>query len=105
VTITPGNYSTETNDMRAVHGALRRALGSAQALVAGAGNDPAKVATVSSFYENVLEFLHVHHEGEDNSFRVSISSTPSFTNRWRPRSRPSEPGDLTHRPAPLSCTL
>jgi hemerythrin-like domain-containing protein len=65
VTITPGNYSTETNDMRAVHGALRRALGSADALVAGAGNDPVKVATVSSFYENVLEFLHVHHEGED----------------------------------------
>jgi hemerythrin-like domain-containing protein len=62
---TPGNYSTETNDMRAVHGALRGALGSADPLVAGAGSDPATVATVSSFYENVLEFLHVHHEGED----------------------------------------
>jgi hemerythrin-like domain-containing protein len=51
--------------MRAVHAALRRSLGSADALVAGAGNDPTKIATVSSFFENVLEFLHVHHEGED----------------------------------------
>ena len=65
MTVIPGNYSTQTNDMRAVHGALRRALGSADALVVGAGSDPTKVATVSSFYENVLEFLHVHHEGED----------------------------------------
>jgi hemerythrin-like domain-containing protein len=61
----PGNYSTDTNDMRAVHGALLSSLDSAGALVAGAGSDMAAVATASSFLENVVEFLHVHHQGED----------------------------------------
>ena len=61
----PGTFTTETNDMRAVHGALRSAFGSADGLVTGAGADPAKVETVGSFYETVLEFLHVHHDGED----------------------------------------
>lgn len=62
---TPGSYTTDTNDMRAVHAALRSSFESADALVAGAGSDRDKVAIVTSFYENVLEFLHVHHEGED----------------------------------------
>ena len=62
---TQGNYETDTNDMRAVHAALRTSLGAVEALVAGAGSDPDKVAVVASFYENVLEFLHVHHAGED----------------------------------------
>jgi hypothetical protein len=61
----PGSYTTDTNDMRAVHGALRSAFGAADGLVTGAGTDPAKVDTVASFYETALEFLHVHHEGED----------------------------------------
>ncbi len=62
----PGAYRTDTNDMRAVHGALLTSLGSAGALVAGAGCDRAAVATASSFLENVVEFLHVHHQGEDD---------------------------------------
>ena len=62
---TPGNYTTNTEDMRAVHAALHSWLGGVGALVAGAGSDPAKVAIVASYCENVLEFLHVHHEGED----------------------------------------
>ncbi len=62
---TPGNYTTNTEDMRAVHAALHSSLGGVGALVAGAGSDPAKVAIVASYCENVLEFLHVHHEGED----------------------------------------
>ncbi len=61
----PGEYSTNTNDMRAVHGALQSSLGSAEGLVTGAGNDPAAVATVSSFFDNVIEFLRIHHQGED----------------------------------------
>ncbi len=61
----PGSYTTETNDMRAVHGALRAAFGAADGLVAGAGNDPDRVDTVASFFVNALAFLHVHHEGED----------------------------------------
>lgn len=61
----PGSYTTETNDMRAVHGALRSAFGSAAGLVTGAGTDPANVDTVAAFYETALAFLHVHHDGED----------------------------------------
>ncbi len=61
----PGQYSTNVSDMYAVHKALLDALDEAPALVARAGDDPQRVGVISSFYENVLEFLHVHHMGED----------------------------------------
>jgi hemerythrin-like domain-containing protein len=61
-----GSFQTETGDMRAVHKALLAAFDAADGLVAAAGTDSAKVATVATFFENVLEFLHVHHEGEDD---------------------------------------
>jgi len=51
--------------MFAVHHALHSCFGAAEGLVNGAGTDPSKVDTVASFYDNVLEFLHVHHQGED----------------------------------------
>lgn len=62
---TPGSYETPTSDMIAVHQALIGSLDAAPTLVERAGNDPERAETVGSFYENVLEFLHVHHEGED----------------------------------------
>jgi hemerythrin-like domain-containing protein len=62
----PGSYHTETGDMRVVHEALLAAFDAADGLVAAAGSDGAKVATVATFFENILEFLHVHHEGEDD---------------------------------------
>lgn len=66
VTVTAiGSYKTETGDMRTVHKALLAAFDAADGLVEAAGTDPAKVTTVASFFENVLEFLHVHHQGED----------------------------------------
>jgi hemerythrin-like domain-containing protein len=58
-------FQTETGDMRTVHKALLAAFDAADALVDAAGTDAAKVAVVATFFENVLEFLHVHHEGED----------------------------------------
>jgi len=61
----PGSYTTETRDMYAVHRALSACFEAAGPLVGAAGDDPAKVATVASFYENVVELLRVHHEGED----------------------------------------
>lgn len=60
-----GNFQTETGDMRVVHKALLAAFDAADALVEVAGSDTTKVATVATFFENVLEFLHVHHGGED----------------------------------------
>jgi len=62
---TPGNYNTDVSDMYAVHKALTGALEAAPAYVANAGVDPERVEVIGSFYENVIEFLHVHHTGED----------------------------------------
>jgi hemerythrin-like domain-containing protein len=58
---TPGQYNTQTADMIAVH----QALLAAPELVSKAGTDPERVDVIASFYDNVLEFLHVHHAGED----------------------------------------
>ena len=60
-----GNYDTDVSDMYAVHKALTGALDAAPAYVAKVGLDSERVEVLGSFYENVLEFLHVHHTGED----------------------------------------
>ncbi|MFI5035490.1 MAG: hemerythrin domain-containing protein [Acidimicrobiales bacterium] len=61
----PGNYNTNTSDMFAVHRAILGALDAAPRLVGGTSADADRGETIGSFYENVLEFLHVHHSGED----------------------------------------
>ena len=58
-------YNTDVSDMYAVHKALLGALDAAPACVAKAGTDSERVEVICSFYENVIEFLHVHHTGED----------------------------------------
>lgn len=62
---TLGTYNTDVSDMYSVHNALTGALDAAPAYVAKADRDPERVEVIGSFYENVLEFLHVHHTGED----------------------------------------
>ena len=62
---TPGNYTTDVSDMFAVHKALTGALDAAPAYVAKAGIDSERVEIIGSFYDNVIELLHVHHTGED----------------------------------------
>jgi len=61
----PGSYSTDASVMFAIHHAILGALADAPGLVDGASTDAGRVETVASYYENVLEFLHVHHGGED----------------------------------------
>jgi hemerythrin-like domain-containing protein len=61
---TLGNYDTDVSDLYAVHEALTGALDAAPEYVAAAG-DSERVEMIGSFYENVIEFLHVHHTGED----------------------------------------
>jgi hemerythrin-like domain-containing protein len=64
--MTTSNSSvTDVSDMYAVHKALIGALDAAPAYVAKADLDSERVELISSFYENVIEFLHVHHTGED----------------------------------------
>lgn len=61
----PGEFNTDVSDMFAVHQGILKALDAASELVNKALADPERVAAVTSFYDNVLEFLHVHHQGED----------------------------------------
>jgi hemerythrin-like domain-containing protein len=65
VTTTLGTYDTDVSDMYAVHRALLGALDAAPQYIAKAGLDSAHVEMVGSFFDNVIEFLHVHHSGED----------------------------------------
>ena len=52
--------------MFAVHGVFRDTLGAAPTLVGGiAPGDAERVALIANYYENILSFLHTHHEGEE----------------------------------------
>jgi len=62
---TSGSYDTDVSDMYAIHKALLGALDAAPVYVAKAGLDADRVEVIGSFYENVIEFLHVHHSSED----------------------------------------
>jgi hemerythrin-like domain-containing protein len=56
----------DTSDMAQVHRVLRNAIADAPELFGSAvarGSD--RVELVATYYDNVLDFLHVHHEGED----------------------------------------
>ena len=56
----------DTNDMYAVHGVFRDTLGAAPTLVGGiAPGNAERVALIANYYENILSFLHTHHEGEE----------------------------------------
>src|SRR3984885_7387284 len=65
-TMTLDTNAIDVSDMFAVHQALRDSLSAAPRLVAGIdADDEARSALVSSFYDNVIAFLHAHHEGEE----------------------------------------
>jgi hypothetical protein len=56
----------EVSEMVAVHRVFRDTLGCAPALIGEIGSsDTDRAAVIGNFYENVLAFLHAHHEGEE----------------------------------------
>lgn len=56
----------DTTEMVVVHDVLRDTLSAAPALIGAAGSDDAdRVELLKNLYANVLAFLTVHHEGED----------------------------------------
>ena len=58
--------ATDTGDMYAVHQVFRNAVAEAPDLVGRVPDgDTARSALIASYYDNVLRFLEVHHEGED----------------------------------------
>jgi hemerythrin-like domain-containing protein len=62
--VEPGAYETDTSGMARAHGMVERSLENAPRYVSAA-SEPHRVAAVASFYENVLEYVHVHHSAED----------------------------------------
>jgi hypothetical protein len=66
MTTAPDPTRPDVSDMYAVHQALRDSLGCAPQLVRAVGAaDTARRGLVTNFYDNVLCFLHVHHDGEE----------------------------------------
>ncbi len=58
--------STDVSDMYAVHQALRDTLGAGRVRVSGvAPGDTERLALIADYYDNILWFLDVHHEGEE----------------------------------------
>lgn len=56
----------DTSDMERAHGVMRDALSTApQLLGAIRADDAAQAARVAMYYETILLFIHIHHEGED----------------------------------------
>ena len=56
----------DTDDMVSVHNVFRDVLSAAPSLVdAPAASDAGRAAMLKNFYENILAFLAVHHQGED----------------------------------------
>src|SRR3954453_10877118 len=56
----------DTDEMVRVHRVFREAFALAPQLVgAVAADDVDQVGRVATYYEGILLFLHVHHEGED----------------------------------------
>ncbi len=54
----------DTRDMLAVHAVFRSALGPAADVVASARGDDDRRALLRNYYDNIVSFLEVHHEGE-----------------------------------------
>jgi len=56
----------DVTDMYAVHGVFRDTLGATPRLVGGIQpGDAARVALIANYYENILNFLEAHHDGEE----------------------------------------
>ncbi|TMK60848.1 MAG: hemerythrin domain-containing protein [Actinobacteria bacterium] len=116
---TLGDCNTDVSDMYAIHKALTGALDAAPAYVAKARLDSERVEVIGSFYENVIEFLHAHHTGEDELiypvleqrcaesrseleridnqhkfFHAPIDAARSAIDNWR--AAPSTPAATTH---------
>jgi hemerythrin-like domain-containing protein len=62
--VEPGSYETDTSGMARIHLVVESALETAPTYVNGALTLD-RVIAVASFYENVIEYLRVHHGAED----------------------------------------
>jgi hemerythrin-like domain-containing protein len=62
----PAAQPPDVTEMLAVHQALRDTLAGAPQLVGSvSADDLARIELIANLYDNVLDFLHSHHDGED----------------------------------------
>ena len=61
----PGTPRPDTSDMTAVHQVFRSSFAAAPAFVASTRGDDARRSLIADYYANLLAFLEVHHEGEE----------------------------------------
>jgi hypothetical protein len=61
----PGVPRPDTSDMTAVHQVFRSSLAAAPAFVASTRGDDDRRVLIANYYANLLAFLEVHHEGEE----------------------------------------
>lgn len=67
----------DTSDMPAVHNVFRESLASAPKLIDSTTGDDARRAMISNYYANLIDFLKVHHDGEEELvFPVLIERAP-----------------------------
>lgn len=59
------NSSVDTFDMLLIHRVLVREFGRLPALIRGAAGDAPRARTVAGYVTEILDFVHVHHGGED----------------------------------------
>jgi hemerythrin-like domain-containing protein len=57
--------SIDTHDMLLIHRVIRREIGALPQLFRAAADDPARAKIVGAHAGEMLDFLHVHHSGED----------------------------------------
>jgi iron-sulfur cluster repair protein YtfE (RIC family) len=55
----------DTSDMAAVHKVFRDSLASAPRIIGSARDDDGRREMIANYYANLMNFLKVHHEGEE----------------------------------------
>lgn len=55
----------DTSDMPAVHKVFRSSLASAPTFIASAAGNDERRALIANYYANLMAFLEVHHDGEE----------------------------------------
>jgi len=67
----------DTSDMAAVHNVFRSSLATAPDFIASAAGNDERRAVIANYYANLLAFLSVHHDGEEQIvFPLLIERAP-----------------------------
>lgn len=63
--MTTNQSPIDTHEMLLIHRVIRREIGQLPQLLRGAAGDPARARLVGAHATEMLDFLHIHHSGED----------------------------------------